>query len=80
MAQMLPCPCLRAAPEAPQSISSTIDGPHAYARKRGFTQRRDEHLRLAHGMRVRWDLMSREQQKKGDDEIMQDFRDLIKGL
>jgi hypothetical protein len=61
-------------------INVEIDGPrHANARTRGFTQRRDEHLRLARGVRVvRWDLMSQEQQKKRDG-IMQDFRDLIKG-
>jgi hypothetical protein len=51
----------------------------AHARTRGFTQRQDEHLRLAHGMRVvRWDLMSQGQKK--DDEIMRDFRDLIRDL
>jgi hypothetical protein len=78
----MPMP-MQGSPEAPKHIINVeIDGPrHANARTRGFTQRRDEHLRLARGVRVvRWDLMSQEQQKKRDDEIMQDFRDLIKGL
>jgi hypothetical protein len=38
------CPMLKQ-PQAPKHIINVeIDGPrHAYARKRGFTQRRDEH-------------------------------------
>jgi hypothetical protein len=58
-----------------------IDGPrHAYARKRGFTQRRDEHCAWLAACEVRWDLMSQGAAEEEDDEIMQDFRDLIKGL
>jgi hypothetical protein len=61
---MLPCPC-QSSPEAKHIINVEIDGPrHPNARTRGFTQRQDD--RLARGARVvRWDLMSREQQKKG---------------
>ena len=61
-------------------INVEIDGPsHSYATKHRFTQLRDEHLRLMHGVRVvRWDVMSPEHQRKGKKEIMRDFLVLIK--
>jgi hypothetical protein len=63
------CRChAKAAPRHPKHIINVeIDGPrHAHARTRGFTQRRDEHLRLAHGVRVvRWDLMSQGSRRRG---------------
>jgi hypothetical protein len=57
----------QSSPEALQAYHQRGDRrPKAcHARTRGFTQRRDEHLRLASARVVRWDLMSREQQKKG---------------
>jgi hypothetical protein len=57
-----------------------IDGPrHVNARTRGFTAAGRAPAWPAARV-VRWDLMSREQQKKGDDEIMQDLSDSNHGL
>jgi hypothetical protein len=66
MVQMLPMPCPRQ-PRGTKHIVE-IDGPRrAYARKRGFTQRRDEHTCawLTACEVVRWDLMSEQRRREG---------------
>jgi hypothetical protein len=73
---------LKAAPRHPKHIINVeIDGPrHANARTRGFTQQRDEHLRLARGASGALDPDVTGAAEERDDEIMCRTRDLIRGL
>jgi hypothetical protein len=61
-------------------INVEIDGPrHVHARTRGFTQRRDEHPAHSRASGALGPDVTGAAEER-DDEIMQDFRDLIKGL
>jgi hypothetical protein len=61
-------------------INVELDGPHHkyILRTMRFCALRDQLLRQQHGVRVvRWDLLSRSQQRKSDKDIIADFQRLL---